>query len=382
MRRRHRTVAVVLVFGVPGPCQAGLEAACLRRPDGEDLLGRGEIGDLGRERFLRGPEDGWQAQQRGVEIEGGQAGPPCGNPADARGAGEKGGQGLGAAEEDFTAALRHQRGVTDELNDVAVALLGMQQNAPPPQLAPIPERLGKRPGGRGEVFEFPAPFIFLPPALPLALGQQGGAKLPMGLGMGRLEAQDLFATGYRRVEIEFLLVKKALVDQGVGMVWAQGQCLAISGHGLDGPAEVLQNQAEVVMGVGVARVEGEFQAAALGGGLEVAALLMDGAQQQTQSRIGRAQADGGLQALDRLIQPVELPEGRAEAAMRLETVGLLLQDRDKQLGGFQRLALPCTGATAPQESAPPGWPANGMVASWGSARREGNQASNPGGSGA
>ena len=33
----------------------------------------------------------------------------------------------------------------------------------------------------------------------------------MGLGMGRLEAQDLFATGYRRVEIEFLLVKKALV---------------------------------------------------------------------------------------------------------------------------------------------------------------------------
>ena len=249
----------------------------------------------------------------------------------------------------FTAALRHQRGVTDELNDVAVALLGMQQNAPPPQLAPIPERLGKRPGGRGEVFEFPAPFIFGPPALPLAFGQQGGAKLPMGFAMGRFEAQDLFATRYRRFEIGLFLVEKGLVDQGADMIRAQGQGLAIGGHGLDGPVQVLQNQAEVVMGVGVARIEGDFQAATLGGGLEVAALLMDGAQQQMQSRIGGAQADGGLEALDRLMKLIELPEGHAEAAMRFETVGLLLQDRDKQFGGLERLALLGTGASAPQE---------------------------------
>ena len=37
--------------------------------------------------------------------------------------------------------------------------------------------------------------------------------------------------------------------------------------------EVLQNQAKVVMGVGVARVEGEFQAAALGGGTRVTPCL-------------------------------------------------------------------------------------------------------------
>ena len=133
------------------------------------------------------------------------------------------------------------------------------------------------------------------------------------------------------------------------MVRAQGQGLAIGGHGLDGPVEVLQNQAEVVMGVGVGRSRAISQAATLAGGLEVAALLVDGPQQQMQSRIRRAQANGGLQALNRLIRFVQVPQGHAEPAMRLETVGLLLQHRDEQLGRLQRLALRGAGAGALQK---------------------------------
>ena len=85
-----------------------------------------------------------------------------------------------------SAALLYHRRVTDELEGVAIALLGMQEDGAPIQVRSVPKRLVEitRLGRR---FAFPAPFMTFPALLEITRKQVDKRQIEVGFGEVRFE---------------------------------------------------------------------------------------------------------------------------------------------------------------------------------------------------
>src|ERR1700677_1680930 len=94
---------------------------------------------------------------------------------------EKAVHGGAAGEDDATAALDDAGDIADELEYVAESLFAVENDAFASQLASIPGGVDEW-IGNGEFVDAPAPFVFGPAVLKVALCEQHQAEIPMGHG--------------------------------------------------------------------------------------------------------------------------------------------------------------------------------------------------------
>ena len=88
----------------------------------------GEIGDGGGDGFQGGLEDGWQGEERAVEVEGWEGRAIGHDLLDGELVLEEADERFGALDEDAAASLGDQRSVADELDGVAEALFGVEED--------------------------------------------------------------------------------------------------------------------------------------------------------------------------------------------------------------------------------------------------------------
>src|SRR5205807_134867 len=96
-----------------------------------------------------------------------------------------------------------QRRIANEVQGVAQALLGVQQNGLSVQRRPIPERLAE--AVPRSPLALPTPFILRPPLFEVARQQPDHRAIPMGPGKVRLIAQGLLMAGECLGELPLLL---------------------------------------------------------------------------------------------------------------------------------------------------------------------------------
>ena len=105
----------------------------------DERLGR-EIRDLIRHRALGRAEDRRQAHERGMDLAARHGGGAVERQVDAGASRDDPEQPGLRGDEDQAAAFLDPRGIADELERVAVALLGVQQDGPAVELLAAPER--------------------------------------------------------------------------------------------------------------------------------------------------------------------------------------------------------------------------------------------------
>ena len=156
-----------------------------------------------------------------------------------------------------------QRHVAAELQGVAEALLGMQQDddAIPDRLA-VPQRRGEAPGVAGEVPGLPPPLIVLP-ALRQPPGQQQHiGEVAVRLGEARPQAQRLAVARLGLRRLAEVPRDGAEIVVCVRIVRPQAQGVAVGRGRFHRLAELAQGVAEIAMRLGIVRPEAQRRAAA------------------------------------------------------------------------------------------------------------------------
>jgi hypothetical protein len=264
-----------------------------------------EVGDGGGDGTQVGAEDQRQAQQRRVDVERRQ-GVALGRQAvDARAGPQQPEQRPLAGDDDGQAALLDEGGVADELQGVAQALLGVQQDRLTQERSAVPAQL--REGPRGQLLAAPALLVLGPAALEVAPQQPEQRAVDVGLAGVRVQPQGLLVASQGLVELPQLLQHQAqaVVGRGLlrpppdrlpaagerlvqfpepqethpqggvgpGQVGPEPQGVLVMPHRLIGQAPGLPALAQQVPGRGVGRVRRQHLTAQLLGPQGVAALL-------------------------------------------------------------------------------------------------------------
>ena len=170
---------------IAGPDQPDAPLTSCRGQRGRrQIIRRMQIGHRGRHAVDRGAEQPAEAHQRCAAIDLGQGvrapEDQFGNPVQAFGERR---QRRGNLEHDLVAPLGDQGGVAQELDCVADALFGMEQDAPTFEWPAVPQELRIAPGFAQEGAGAPAPFIGRPAGKKIAAQKAYDAELHTGGGM-------------------------------------------------------------------------------------------------------------------------------------------------------------------------------------------------------
>ena len=251
---------------VARPCQADpaprKDHGSKAHPPGRDLQRVGLQIGADRNGGERGAESQRQAEHRAVQIEVRQGFAAPHHLIDPREALEQPDQGLRHLHDHAQPACRGQWRVAAELQGVAEALLGMDQQRPSRRRLPPPLRLGKVTPGLEHMRALPAPFVFLPARRHIPPRQQRHRQVVMRPRKVRLEVDSPLVAGARLVQPPQLLQRVAQVVVRLGKVRLEVDSPAAACNRLVQPPQSRQRIAQVVMGLRIVRPQLESHAAA------------------------------------------------------------------------------------------------------------------------
>ena len=236
--------------GVTGPAERDAfsrQRLDHRPPFGDPFLIRAQIGDVGGDVGPLGLERQRQAAERTMHIKGGKrfAARMAG-----RNAVEAGKECLQLGlhfEHDTRAGARQQRRIAGELDAVAQALLGMQQDrlvterkfAEPERAAIVAARVG-------HAAAFPAPFVLRKAVPQVAHSEQRQRLIEMGVGIILLQRDGLAEARHRLVVPVERFERAAAIVPGAPMRGNGGECAVEGGHGLGMALKLQQRVAAIV----------------------------------------------------------------------------------------------------------------------------------------
>jgi hypothetical protein len=249
---------------------------------GDPVRRRRQVRRRGRDGLERGAEGERQGEQRAMQVEGRQR-VAARHHRDAGDAGGERHQRLLDLQHHL--AADNQRHVAQELDAVAQALLGVQQDGPAGERLAAPLRLGEV--ARRQVADTPARLVLVPAGREVA-------------------AQEL---------------EHALAGRRHGVVGIERARLAKAREGLVHAVEVLEREAEVEVGDGKARRQRDGPAAC-GFGVR---RMADGAQCVPQIGIGLGvvglELGPAAKMPGRFLEPPQLAQRGAEVVVRLVMIG-------------------------------------------------------------
>ena len=238
--------AVILVAFSPGPDQPDSESLS-RHPGAPELDQTGfrtQIGDLGRYGGKPGAHQKRQAHERRVAVEFGQRFSTHQHPGHPGDRGEDRRYRLGLAlHQHGPAHAGQKRRIAHELDGVTKALLGMEQDDPPPQVPAVPKRPRKiLQGDRVRLPE--APLVPLPPCFELSQLQLRQGHVPVGIRVIWVAGDHLPVTGNRPVQLPERTAGGAQVVQGMQVIRVTAEGPLVAFHRLVQPVLSLQGDAE------------------------------------------------------------------------------------------------------------------------------------------
>ncbi len=157
-------------------------------------------------------------------------------------------------QDHMRAALGDQRGVTAELDRVAEALLGMEENGPALDL------LGSKPQWLREIAlgvlklrRCPSPFVFLPAAIEVPQQQPADRFVVMRIGKIRPQRQRALITFQCRVVALEIMQGSAAIGDSLGIIRPQRQRALVARQRLLEPLQEMQGIAAIIMCLGIIR---------------------------------------------------------------------------------------------------------------------------------
>src|SRR5207249_412523 len=152
-------------------------------------------------------------------------------------------QGWLAQDKHLAAALLDQWNVSDELQRVPKTLFGHQEDRASVQRRAVPARLLER--NLGKIVSLPAPLIFRQTLRPVAEQQQQQCPIVMGAHQARVQTLRFVKGSHGLVETPLLFVDRSQIDRGLGMVRLESQDLLKTANRLVEFVLLLENIAEI-----------------------------------------------------------------------------------------------------------------------------------------
>ena len=297
----ERTVAVVAMARAAAPHDTDLEAARerleqllqARLAPGIDL----QVGDIGRDRLKASLEDARHREQWQESLERRQGVAADDHLVDAVEPGEQGFQSLAAFDHEALAARPDHGRIADELDRVAVALLGRQHDrAVDPASVPLPPGIAQV----RRVAQLPARLVGGPAPVEVTLDQVGEREVPADVRQPRIELLGALEDLDCLVDQAGVLQGDAeVVDHaGVGGIDLHGTAEHVEGFKV--PSGILEGIAEVAEGLDVARVALQRPAVAGDRLVELAFLAQGDAEVVERGDIARRDLEHTVVLLDRL----------------------------------------------------------------------------------
>ena len=208
----------------------------------------GQVGDIARYAGHVRPEQPGQAHERGIDVAIRYRRALDDDEVDALAGRQQPGQRRAADDDDPAAPSPDDRGIPDELDRVAEAVVGIQQDRPALERAAVPGRLGEP--GDGELRALQPPFVLGPAPLEIAHLEPGQGAAEVDLGQVGLDGQRPIIASERLGEMSLGLQRVAEVVMGLGVIGVQPSRPPIAGPGLDEFVLFAQCVAQVVVGLG------------------------------------------------------------------------------------------------------------------------------------
>src|SRR5262249_60760730 len=172
-------------------------------------------------------------------------------------------------------AGEHARPLAQERDGVAESLLGVQQDGPAVERLAAPLRL--REVARRQIADAPARLVLLPAGRELAAQQMQHALRGDRLGIAGIAADGLAELFERRIETSHVLQREAEVEMGGGEARRDGERAPARRLGAMRLPERAQRMAEVGAGLRIVRLELDGAAEMCGRLLEAVELAHRGA---------------------------------------------------------------------------------------------------------
>ncbi len=292
-----------------------------------------------------GAERQWQAHQGNVEIAGRRRRPAAdhlGRPGQLF---HQPRQGRIDFEHHFGAPVGQGRDIPAELQRVAEALFGVdQQGAPLETLAAQPQRHREITNRRLELAGAPAPFV-LPPALGvLAQGQAAHGLMEMGFRIVGLQRQRPVEGGHGLVEAALLAEDDGAVQMGLGVIRIERDGLGEAQQRLVQPLELVEGAAALVVRLGVARFQRDGPFATLQS-LSWPPKVAQG-HHAVAPGIGvvRLQGDGAVIGFERLGRPLQVAQHVAACGVQF---GVRRPQGQGRIVGVERFIAPAEVTQGP-----------------------------------
>ncbi len=266
-----------------------------------------------------------QAEDRRLQIEGGQGLAIGHHLGDARQRAEQLGQPRISLHHHARPACRRERRIAGELDIVAQALLAMDQHCLAGQIPAPPGRPGefqrRRPGAPGPG----APFMLGPAFLEAPHRQERQAEIPMGADIvGR--GLDGGAVEIRRFgEVAPVLQHAAEIELGYRRGRQQRDGGAAGGLGLGQASHILQHIAEIGVDLAAARIVLQRGAEGDDRFLQTAEILQGATEIGQRVGMGGLQIEGPAVGQGRGLGPAQLIEAITQLEMRLDIGGFPAQ---------------------------------------------------------
>ena len=263
-----------------------------------------EVGDGVGDRFQRGVEGEGEAEEGTVEIEGRErlaareelhGVVDCGTLQETV-------EFVGAFQEDSAGLRGHERDVAEELERVAEALLGVEENGAAGEGGAVPLGLAEIAAEGEEVAALPAPFVLWPAGGKIATVEEEEGEIAVGIGVVGLEGDGLAIGSGSVVEAGEIAegVAEVIVSGGVAGVERVG--LVVSGEGFVDVALGAEGVAEIEVGVGELGVELKGAAGGGDGFVEAAALLERVGKVVVEFGAGGLEGDGSFVGGDGIVE--------------------------------------------------------------------------------
>ncbi len=315
-------MAVVAMNRTAGPGDADFEArfaADARAPMG-DAVGCGrEIRHRSRNVLQRRCERERQREQRAVQVERRQR-IAARDDLDPGGGHHERTERLLNLENDVAAAGGHERQEAQELDGVAEALLGVQQDGLAVERLAAPLRLRKI--ARRQVADIPARLVFLPPGREVAAQKVQHAFARGRHAVVRIERARAAKARERLVHAAHVLQREPEVEVRDRKLRRERDRAAAGGFRLFRLPEGAQRVREVGMGFGIARPQLGRAAKLFGRFLEPSLLAQRRAQVVARLHVAGGELDHAAVARLGIAVALGFAQEIAELIMRLEEIGI------------------------------------------------------------
>ena len=248
------------------------------------------------------------------------------DPVDAGTGSQQPGQAGRTFAEHGADALFDERGEADELDGIAQALFGMQQNGAMWKAISPPERLREMPDAWFHLLGLPAPLVILPALGEIAHQQQSVCQIVVRLGMIGLLLDRLSIAAYRLREFPLVFQDIAEIAIGVGIIGLQTHGLLEAADRLVEAALIAQGNAEVVVRRG--KIRPQLQGLVVMGNRLVELALIAQSHRQIAVRGGKRwiQAQSLLDVNDRQVVLANLLSDHTEEMQGIGVARIDLQN--------------------------------------------------------